>query len=114
MIMGTGIDVMLIGRMEKSMEKDAFLHKVFTENELAYINGKGQKAQTAAGIFCAKEAFLKACGKGIGDIPLRQIEVGHTAQGAPHIVFEGAGKAHVSISHMGDIAVAQVILESEE
>ncbi len=111
MIIGAGIDIMLISRMEKSMESRAFAEKVFSEAELEYIDTRRGEAQTAAGIFCAKEAFLKALGKGIGSIPLSKIEVLHTEAGAPYINFNTDKKIHLSISHMGDIAIAQVILE---
>ncbi len=114
MITGTGIDIMLIGRMEKSIESGAFLKKVFSPAERGYIEEKGNKAQTAAGIFCAKEAYLKARGCGIGPLPLKEIEVLHRESGAPYIVGGDGEAVHVSISHMGDIAVAQVIIESEE
>ncbi len=111
MITGTGIDITLISRMEKSIEKDAFLRKVFTEAERAYIAGKKNRAQTAAGMFCAKEAFMKACGVGLGSIALQTIEILHTEKGAPYIQYKTDQKIHLSISHMGDIAIAQVILE---
>ncbi len=111
MIIGTGIDIMLISRMEKSMQSAAFAKKVFSAAEREYIEKKRGAAQTAAGMFCAKEAFLKALGKGIGSIPLADIEVLHTDAGAPCINFDTDKKIHLSISHMGDIAVAQVILE---
>jgi len=114
MIKGTGIDITLISRMEKSIKNDAFMKRVFTGHEREYINSKGQKAQTAAGIFCTKEALLKAFSKGIGDIPLKDIEVRHSKNGSPYVVFDCAEKIHASISHMGDIAIAQVIIESED
>ncbi len=113
MITGTGIDILLISRMAKSMEKETFLRKVFTEAERDYIQSKGNGAQSAAGIFCAKEAYLKAMGKGIGSIPLHEIEVLHKKSGAPYIGCKDK-KIHLSISHMGDIAIAQVIIESED
>lgn len=114
MIVGTGIDLMLISRMEESMRKQAFLKKVFTPVERDYIKSKGHSAQTAAGIFCAKEAYLKAHGKGIGSIPFSAIEVLHKESGAPYMEHRDGMKIHVSISHMGDIAIAQVIVESED
>jgi holo-[acyl-carrier protein] synthase len=103
---------MLVSRMEKSMANEAFVKKVFSAREREYIDGKGQKAQTAAGMFGAKEAFLKALGTGIGPVPLCEVEILHDENGAPLIEYGKNMKIHVSISHMGDIAVAQVIIES--
>lgn len=114
MIIGTGIDITLISRMEKSVKNEAFMKKVFTADERAYIASKGQRAQTAAGMFCAKEALMKAYGKGLGELPLQTLEVLHEASGKPYFQNGNGERIHLSISHMGDIAVAQVIVESEE
>ena len=114
MIKGTGVDIMLISRMEKSIKSEAFLKKVFSESERVYIKDKANQAQTAAGMFCAKEAVLKAMGKGIGDIPLREIEILHRESGAPFVEMGGAFSIHISISHMGDAAVAMAVLEEKE
>ncbi|MDL2237283.1 holo-ACP synthase [Christensenellaceae bacterium OttesenSCG-928-K19] len=113
MIVGTGIDITLISRMEQSMKKENFMGKIFTPVERDYIAGKGGHAQTAAGIFCAKEAYLKALGKGIGAISFSSIEILHHESGAPYMQSD-VGRVHVSISHMGDIAIAHVIIESED
>ena len=114
MVIGTGIDITLISRMEKTVKDDAFMKKVFTESERGYIAEKKNRAQTAAGIFSAKEACLKAYQKGLGQIAFHDMEVMHTEGGAPFLRCSQPGKLHLSISHTGDIAIAQVILESEE
>ena len=56
-----GTDIIRISRIEKSLEKSSFKESVFTENEIAY----SKRSETFAGIFAAKEAFLKARGTGI-------------------------------------------------
>lgn len=115
MIKGIGLDITLISRMEKKVDSRNFMDRVFSKEEQKYINSKGNhRAQTAAGIFCAKESFLKALGKGICDLPLNTIEILHKQSGAPYINYNCDGKIFLSITHMGDIAAAQVIIESED
>ena len=75
MIIGVGIDSLRIARMENAVKREAFLNRVFTENERRYLNGKYLAAQSAAGMFCAKEAVLKALSLGIaqdGSVPAYQ------------------------------------------
>ena len=77
-------------------------------------------AQTAAGLFAAKEAMLKALGVGLA-VPLREVGVTHDAQGAPRAALTGAAAArlaalggrtmHLSISHEGGMAVAMAVAE---
>ena len=97
--------------------------RVFTENERAYCDSKGvAAAQSYAGRFAAKEAFLKALKTGWrGKITWHDVEIVSDEQGVPSIEVSGEGKRllenlgvsniHVSISHTSDHAVAQVIFE---
>ena len=98
-----GTDIISISRIEKSLEKDSFNLSVFTDNEIFY----SKKAETFAGIFAAKEAYLKAKGTGINQ-RLNSIEINHDEKGKPYI--SGVEHADVSISHDGDYAIASVIL----
>ncbi len=103
-----------------------FAARVFTENERAYCEAKGvASAQSYAGRFAAKEAFLKALKTGWrGKITWQDIEVFSDADGAPslHITNEaarlmeqtGATNTHLSISHTNEHAIAQVILEKRQ
>ena len=123
MIRGLGCDLCAVSRMEKIMEDGRFLRRYFTENEQKYISGRVHAAQTAAGIFAAKEAFLKAIGTGLGGVALSDIEITHTALGAPEYVLNDsicaalqkmhAQRAFLSISHDGDYAMATAVLEGE-
>lgn len=123
MIRGLGCDLCAISRMEKILSDGRFLARYFTENERNYILGRVHSAQTAAGIFAAKEAFLKAIGTGLGGIALTDIEIGHTALGAPEYILNDhlravlnkikAQRAFLSISHDGDYAMATAVLEGD-
>lgn len=123
MIKGLGCDLCAISRMEKTLNDERFLGRYFTENERAYIRDRVHGAQTAAGIFAAKEALLKALGTGLGGLALRDIEITHTRLGAPEYILNenlcaALGKIHaqrafLSISHDGDYAMATAVLEGE-
>jgi len=123
MIRGLGCDLCAIGRMEEIIEDGRFLRRYFTENEQEYILDHARAAQTAAGIFAAKEALLKALGTGLGGLDMRCIEITHTALGAPEYTANehfsaalqkvGASRAYVSISHDGDYAMATAVLEGD-
>ena len=120
MIKGIGLDLCGISRMEALVAEGRFLNRYFTPDEQAYILAKNRTAaESAAGIFAAKEAFLKAIGTGLGGAPLTEIEVTHTPQGQPVLKLSGKAlaaldecHAWVTITHEGDMAAATVIIES--
>lgn len=101
--MKIGCDIVKIERIEKSVAKDYFKARVFTENEIAYC----KNAQSFAGLFAAKEAYLKALGCGI-ERALTEVEIAHDEKGKPFLV--GVENSDVSISHDGEYAIATVIL----
>lgn len=113
-----GIDTVLISRIQKAIESEAFVKRVFTAVEQSYCNKKANPAESYAGIFCAKEAAVKALGVGFGrGMAPSDIVVTHTQAGAPVLKFyRGAAElfklynSSVSISHDGDYAVAAVEL----
>ena len=107
--------------MEKALEKGGFLQRYFTQEEQAYITGRGKAAaQSLAGHFAAKEAGLKALGCGIV-LPLTDIAVAHDALGAPYFVLfgkvlermeaQGGRRLHLSITHTDATAAAVAVLE---
>lgn len=116
MTIGVGLDICEIGRMAKMLEKETFLQRYFTEEEIAYIHSRGQNAAaTLAGIFAAKEAAAKALGTGIA-FDLKDVSVVHSEAGMPQ--YRLSGKAaelgngchfFLSISHDGGIAGAVCI-----
>ncbi|NLO86406.1 MAG: holo-ACP synthase [Clostridiales bacterium] len=119
-----GFDLCEITRITRILEKNpAFLHRYFTSDERDYITARGNAgAQSAAAMFAAKEAFLKATGLGIGGgITLDEISITHNELGAPAYLLSGnasewmlkagAQKTHLSISHDAGIAGAVCIIE---
>ena len=125
MIVGTGIDVIDIARIARSMERygDHFLRRVYTAGEIAYCQRKRRNAaESFAARFAAKEAAAKALGTGIGfGVTWREIEVGREPAGRPLLLLHGRaaeiaqtlGVRHssLSITHTESQSMAMVILE---
>lgn len=115
--MRVGIDIVKVVRFEKLIDKNSFLEKYFTPQEKEYIFSRPNPAETMAGIYASKEAFLKAVGIGIGGgINLCDIEVLHDHNRRPFIKLTEAinlenfskdfQNIDISISHTNDTAVA--------
>lgn len=124
MILSTGIDIVEVYRIAETMTRTArFAERVFTPAERDYCDSKGAAAaQSYAGRFAAKEAFLKAIKTGWrGKITWHDMEILNDADGVPSLTLkgealrilstQGAEHIHLSISHTAEHAVAQVILE---
>ena len=113
-IRGIGIDLCDIARMQRLLDENRPLRRMFTPDEEAYIRSKGvTAAQTMAGLFAAKEAILKALGTGLS-IPMTEIIIRHTGLGQP--VAELTGKAAalggsflLSITHERDMAAGMAV-----
>lgn len=110
--------------MRETIERTPrFVQRVFTEAERAYCESRGAvAAQHYAARFAAKEAALKALQTGwSGGISWQDVEVTAKESGAPLILFHGrarelfeqsgATKAHLSIAHTTEHAIAEVVLE---
>lgn len=118
---GIGLDILEIVRMQANIANARFMERVYTPAERAYIFSKGKSsAQTAAGLFCAKEAFMKAAGQGLA-IPLQEIEVCRDSRGKPFLTLYGKTadayrslRSELSITHSATTAAAVVILFEED
>lgn len=118
-----GTDIIEIYRIKESIEKlgEAFLKRVFTEDEIKYCESKKkQKYQHYAARFAAKEAAFKALSWKIDDkysISWKDFEVGNNKEGRPELKIIGIDlndieDIDVSISHCKDYAVANVTILS--
>ena len=125
MILGIGIDTVEIGRFQRFLDEDnqALLDRLFAPAEQEYCHPRKQAASCLAARFAAKEAFVKAMGTGLRDgICWTEIEVCNDQLGKPLLKLsgralqlfseQGASAAHLSLSHDGGHAIAQVILEA--
>ncbi len=126
MIVGTGIDLVEIERVQRSIERygERFLNRVYTAEERAYCQRKRKFAESFAARFAAKEAGAKALGTGINHgVTWLEIEVVREPGGRPAIVFHGRAReraerlgmrsAALSLTHTGSLAMASVVLEDE-
>jgi holo-[acyl-carrier protein] synthase len=122
MIIGIGIDLAEVARYEFDETKLAwFARKVYTDEEVAYVMRKRNRAERFAGFFAAKEATRKAFGHAI---LWREVGVSHERSGKPAIKFYGAAaqlpqsrgvtRIHLSITHTATIAAAVVVLEGND
>jgi holo-[acyl-carrier protein] synthase len=124
MIIGTGIDIIEVERIAHRVGSDnGFREYVFSKDEIIYCDSKAFPFQHYAGRFAAKEAFLKAIGKGWDSgLALNEIEVFNLPDGRPQLrlcgqtekelSYLGIRSVYLSLSHLKSIATAIVILES--
>jgi holo-[acyl-carrier protein] synthase len=124
MIVGIGIDVVHVRRLERWQKIPGLLERYFHPEELAAALDKGSGAALSlAARFAAKEAFGKALGTGLTGIVLKDIMVVNRHNGRPVIeVFgtalkalekSGADRIHISLTHERDNAIAMIVLETE-
>jgi phosphopantetheine--protein transferase-like protein len=99
-----------IPRMARLIKNPAFMARVYSERENAYIASKGTgAAAAAAGIFCAKEALAKATGKGLLSLLRSGEEVLHDEGGKPRFARSAAA---LSITHTASLASAVVLMQN--
>jgi holo-[acyl-carrier protein] synthase len=126
MILGIGVDVFDVARMERELRRDPgeTRAQLFTAREVADCDHRASPARHFAARFAAKEAVFKALRTATMDgATWREAEVLTGADGEPQLVLHGrlrelADRRHVrrvlvSLSHARDIAAAAVVLEGE-
>ncbi|RSD21145.1 holo-ACP synthase [Mesobacillus subterraneus] len=115
MIIGTGIDIVEIGRISKLVQSQPrFPDRVLTEKEKEVYSRFNERRgmEFLAGRWAAKEAFSKARGTGIGkELSFQDIEVENDPHGRPIITRPYMEGIHLSISHSEQYAIAQVVIE---
>ena len=121
MIVGIGNDIIEIERIEKAISKEGFKNKIYTQRELKNIEKRGNRTETYAGIFSAKEAISKAIGTGVRGFSLTDLEILNDDLGKPYVVVsEKLDKIikskkedyqiEISISHSKKYAIAMAII----
>jgi holo-[acyl-carrier protein] synthase len=124
MILGTGIDIIEVGRIASSYEKfgERFVNRILHADEIAYCLSHKNPAPFLAARFAAKEAISKAFGTGIGAaLGWQDMEIRRKESGEPFVVLHdkgeklfsarGAKRLLISLSHTTTYAVATAILE---
>src|SRR5580692_10325871 len=124
MILGVGIDLIEVARIQASHEKfgERFLNRILHPAEIAYCLSHKFPAPFLAARFAAKEAISKAFGTGIGaQLSWKDMEVGRRESGEPYVILHGPGEKLlrergarvllISLSHTQQHATAVAILE---
>ena len=122
MIIGIGVDLCSISRLQNAMKSEHFREKVFSSEEIAYCEAKGaQKFYSYAASFAAREAFIKAARLSLASVMFtRNFELVRNDDSAPSVKLygelaamfpENEAKIFVSISHEKDYACAMIVIE---
>jgi holo-[acyl-carrier protein] synthase len=123
MIVGLGIDVCSVARIEAALGRsgERLWCRILSEAERAALGARIDRATALAGRFAAKEAALKALrgGRGVSwhelevvGEPFRPPELRLHGAAARLAAELGAAQLHVSITHDAGVAAAVVILEA--
>ncbi|HET7872439.1 MAG TPA: holo-ACP synthase [Terriglobales bacterium] len=125
MILGTGIDIIEVSRIQASYERfgERFVQRILHPEEIRYCLSHRVPGPFLAARFAAKEAISKAFGTGIGaQLGWHDMEVGRKPSGEPFVILHGNGKdlltarggkqVLISLSHTQEHAAAVAILES--
>ncbi|MCA9943765.1 MAG: holo-ACP synthase [Anaerolineales bacterium] len=121
-MLAVGVDMIEIARIERGIARhgDRFLQRFFTEQELAYCNGR---IPSLAGRFAVKEAVSKAMGTGIGDMNWTDVEVVCNERGKPQLVLHnratdlaqklGLAEWSISLSHTDTHAIGFAVAQGK-
>jgi holo-[acyl-carrier protein] synthase len=91
-IVGLGVDICEIARMERAISRHPTLcDRVFTPEEIAYCDTKARPSESYAGRFAAREAAIKALG-GYRGRRWQDVSVTRHSSGAPSIRLDGNAK----------------------
>ncbi|MFQ5904686.1 MAG: holo-ACP synthase [Candidatus Binatia bacterium] len=129
MVVGVGVDIVEVARIKRALGNRRigrrFRDRVYTEKEIQYCEGKRRgKYESYAGRFAAKEAVMKALGKGWGSkVSWLDIEVLPAPGGKPQVYLRnktsafarelGVQRLSVSITHTRHYAMACLIAQRD-
>lgn len=128
-MVSVGVDMTEISRIRRALEDpkigQRFRDRVYTEKEIRYCEKKQRgKYESYAGRFAAKEAVMKALGRGWGSkVNWRDIEVLPAPGGKPEVYLHnhtsafarelGIQQISLSITHTRQYAMAYVIAQGK-
>ncbi|HWW50340.1 MAG TPA: holo-ACP synthase [Verrucomicrobiae bacterium] len=124
-IVGLGLDIAEIDRIRAAIARHGvpILERLYTPREVAYCERHKNKFERYAARFAAKEAAMKALGTGWRHgVRWRDIEVANAPGGKPGLELAGVAREvavrlgvktiSLSITHSGNLALAQVVFEN--
>jgi holo-[acyl-carrier protein] synthase len=123
-IVGTGVDLAEVPRIQASIERfgEKFIRRIYTPREIAYVERKANRFERYAARFAAKEAGMKAIGTGWRrGVTWQDFEVANLPSGKPTLLLHGVAakfaerlavkNVSLSLTHTRDLGMAHVILE---
>lgn len=130
-ILGLGCDILEVDRLEGLLRKgrDVFIKRVLTPAEIDEYERRSDKSAIRGTLFvatryCAKEAFSKAMGTGVGaEFSFQDLSVLNGDSGAPVLVYSERlqnwlqsrrAQAKISISDEQNYVMSTVILYSKQ
>lgn len=128
MVVGVGVDMVEVARIQRALEEPKtgrrFRERVYTEKEIQYCERRQRKYESYAGRFAAKEAVMKALGRGWGSkVGWLDIEILPAPGGKPEIYLHdktssfaqklGIQRFSLSITHTEQYAMAYVIAQGD-
>jgi len=123
MIVGIGLDLLDVARMERELRAGNGLEgQLFTPREIEYCEAKRHPARHFAARFAAKEALFKALAIDAREgLRWREVEVVSGASGDPAIRLygktnelaaqRGVDAIHLTLTHTRELAAANVVLQ---
>lgn len=127
MIINVGVDLVEVDRVRRALEDprigQRFRERVFTEAEIRYCEKKRRgRYESYAGRFAAKEAVMKALGRGwSAEVNWLSIEVVRARGGRPEVALhgqtarlaqkQGIRRFSLSITHTREHGLAYVIAQ---
>jgi holo-[acyl-carrier protein] synthase len=124
MIYGIGVDIVEVAKVASSIHDygDTYLNRMFTPKEIQYCNETSNPIERYAARIAAKEAAMKALSTGWdAGVQWHDFEILNEESGQPILLVHGTAKRlltelviskyWVSLSHVPDYAIAQVIFE---
>src|SRR5690606_1865985 len=119
-VVGVGTDLVAVDRLRTALERTpSLLHRLFTPAEQARCGRHADPLPHLAARFAAKEATMKALGRGMSAMSFTDVEVLTAADGSPSLRLTGRARQVadtvgvtswlVSLTHDGPMAHAVVL-----
>lgn len=116
---GLGVDAVDVGRFRLALDRTPTMRtRLFTDEEIALADERGNDAATLAARFAVREATMKALGVGLGAFDFHDVSVRRSPSGAPELLVSGRAARlaadrgidgwHLSLSHTDSVAIAVV------
>ena len=126
-ILGTGIDIVENSRINKSLNKNSFIKRIFSNSEILIAKKIKDKKSYYSKRFAAKEAFAKSIGTGFkNNLNFKDISIVNDKLGKPSFIISEKIKKIVkkkfktssfnfflSISDEKNYSIAFVILQKK-